>query len=131
MVERMVIDEERPSGPRSNEREPERSVEGWVVFVRGVHEEADEDALTEYFAEFGTVKNVNLNLDRRTGFVKGYAFIEYESRREAQTAIEEADGSKFLGQTLQVSYAFLEAPEQRVERKDRRGRGRSASPSQR
>ncbi|KAI8075799.1 uncharacterized protein B0P05DRAFT_546455 [Gilbertella persicaria] len=109
-----------------DETEPVRSIEGWIVIVRGLHEETEEEALSERFMEYGTIKNIHLNLDRRTGYVKGYAFIEYEARKEAEAAIMEANDEKFLGETIKVDYAFVKGPS--VDRHDRR-RDRSLSPA--
>ncbi|KAI8876127.1 RNA-binding domain-containing protein [Backusella circina FSU 941] len=105
--------------------EPSRSIEGWIIVVRGLHEETDEEGLTEKFMEYGVIKNVHLNLDRRTGYVKGYALIEYETRREAEIAIEQANGSDHLGEKIKVDFAFVKGPNNENKRESRRDRSMS------
>lgn len=86
---------------------PQRSVEGWIIFVTGLGEEAQEDDILDAFSEYGPVKSVHVHLDLQTGFCKGYALIEYNEKSEAQDAINALHGTTLFGKSLKVDWAFV------------------------
>jgi RNA-binding protein 8A len=87
-------------------RSPITAVEGFLILVSGLHEETNEDDLYELFADHGEIKQLHLNLDRRTGFVKGYALLEYASFKEAQAAIQALNGHQLHEKPLTVDWAL-------------------------
>lgn len=94
-----MIDQERGAGPG-------KSVEGFIIFIRNLHEEVQEDNIYDLLSKFGKIKNMHLNLDKHSGFAKGYCLIEYEKFEKAQKAVKFLDGREFLGEVLQGRRRF-------------------------
>lgn len=85
---------------------PLKSVEGYVLMITNLHEEMQEEDLQDTFGEHGEIKNCVLNLDRRTGYVKGYALLEYASSDEAKKTIAAFNGKEVAGKEVKVDWAF-------------------------
>ena len=60
--------------------------------VTNVSEDATDDDLRELFSRFGRVARVYIGRDRETGIGKGYAFVSFEDRAQAERAMEKVHG---------------------------------------
>jgi len=49
------------------------------IYVGNLSYEVSQEDLTEVFAEYGSVKRVQLPTDRETGRLRGFAFVEMGS----------------------------------------------------
>ncbi|MBL1179113.1 RNA recognition motif domain-containing protein [Pantanalinema sp. GBBB05] len=75
------------------------------VYVGNLSYEVTQDGLTQVFAEYGTVKRVQLPTDRETGRLRGFAFVEMETEAEESAAIEALDGAEWMGRDIKVNKA--------------------------
>jgi RNA recognition motif-containing protein len=76
-----------------------------AVFVGNLSLEVTQENLSEVFTEYGTVKSVKLPIDRETGRMRGFAFIEMSTEAEEAAAIEALDRSEWMGRDLKVNKA--------------------------
>ncbi|MDZ8070731.1 MAG: RNA-binding protein [Nostoc sp. DedQUE08] len=75
------------------------------IYVGNLSYEVKEDDLRQVFAEYGTVKNVQLPVDRETGRMRGFGFVELESDAQEQAAIDALDKAEWMGRSLKVNKA--------------------------
>ena len=75
------------------------------IYVGNLSYDVTQDDLSEVFAEYGTVKRVQLPTDRETGRPRGFGFVEMSSENEEQKAIEALDGAEWMGRDIKVNKA--------------------------
>jgi len=75
------------------------------IYVGNLSYEVTQEALSAVFAEYGSVKRVQLPTDRETGRLRGFGFVEMSSDAEEAAAIEALDGAEWLGRDLKVNKA--------------------------
>jgi RNA recognition motif-containing protein len=75
------------------------------IYVGNLSYAVTQEDLSSIFAEYGTVKRVQLPTDRETGRPRGFGFVEMETDAEETAAIEALDGAEWMGRDLKVNKA--------------------------
>jgi len=79
-------------------------MQGSKLYVGNFVYATNDDQLTELFAEYGEVVEVNIIGN------KGFGFVEMSSSEEAEAAKEALDGTEIQGRTLRVDEARPKKP---------------------
>jgi RNA recognition motif-containing protein len=69
-----------------------------------------QDDLAQLVAQYGTVVNVTLIMDKMSGRSKGFGFAEFESEEQAQAAIAALNEMEVDGRKLMVKIALPPKP---------------------
>jgi len=75
------------------------------IYVGNLSYQVTEADLNSVFAEYGSVKRVQLPTDRETGRMRGFGFVEMSTDAEEEAAIEALDGAEWMGRDLKVNKA--------------------------
>ena len=75
------------------------------IYVGNLSYEATEDDIREAFAQFGTVTEVNIIMDRETGRPRGFGFVEMANDDEGRAAIEGLNLQRIKNRAITVNEA--------------------------
>jgi RNA recognition motif-containing protein len=75
------------------------------IYVGNLSYEVTQEDLSAVFAEYGSVKRIQLPTDRETGRLRGFAFVEMGTEAEETAAIEALDGAEWMGRDMKVNKA--------------------------
>lgn len=75
------------------------------LFVGNLPYDVTEAELRAHFAAVGPLTSLALPIDRDTGRPRGFAFVEFRERADAEEAIRHLNNQEFKGRTLAVSEA--------------------------
>ncbi|WKX95108.1 hypothetical protein Q1695_011959 [Nippostrongylus brasiliensis] len=87
--------------------------------------------LRRMFDKYGEIGDIHIPRDKYTRQSKGFGFVRFYSRRDAEYAMDRTDGRWVEGREIRVAMARYERPIDERGAYTRRGRSRSRSPRRR
>ncbi|KAF9920168.1 translation initiation factor eIF3 subunit g [Modicella reniformis] len=83
----------------------ERREDQPTLRVTNLSEDVTDSDVMDLFNRFGHISRVFLARDRETNVCKGFAFVSFSSREDAQRALETVDGRGYDNLILRVEWA--------------------------
>ncbi|MEW6084066.1 MAG: ATP-binding protein [Chloroflexota bacterium] len=76
------------------------------IYVTNIPYEIDEGDIYELFSEAGNVEDIYIAVNRETGHPRGFAFIGFENREQAEKAVAKFNGTFLGNRRIAVTFAY-------------------------
>nr|XP_023018945.1 nucleolysin TIAR-like [Leptinotarsa decemlineata] len=92
------------------------------IFVGDLSPEIETDTLREAFAPFGEISNCRIVRDPQTLKSKGYAFVSFVKKAEAENAIQAMNGQWLGSRSIRTNWSTRKPPPPRTEKPQQRAK---------
>ncbi|KAK4554287.1 E3 ubiquitin-protein ligase pub1 [Recurvomyces mirabilis] len=90
---------------QSNTTSKEDTSNHFHIFVGDLSNEVNDEILLQAFTAFGTVSEARVMWDMKTGRSRGYGFVAYRDRGEAEKALSSMDGEWLGSRAIRCNWA--------------------------
>lgn len=94
------------------------------IFVGDLSPEIETETLREAFAPFGEISNCRIVRDPQTMKSKGYAFVSFVKKAEAENAIQAMNGQWLGSRSIRTNWSTRKPPQPREQNKSGQKLGR-------
>lgn len=75
------------------------------LFIKNIDGSVNEVLLESIFSQFGVVEETKIVYDKITWESRGFGFVSFKKKEDAEKAIAELDGKELVGKKLSVTVA--------------------------
>ncbi|CAI7650957.1 unnamed protein product [Penicillium manginii] len=90
---------------QSNNTNKEDTSNHFHIFVGDLSNEVNDDVLTQAFSAFGSVSEARVMWDMKTGRSRGYGFVAFRDRTDADKALNAMDGEWLGSRAIRCNWA--------------------------
>lgn len=90
---------------QSNNSNKEDTSNHFHIFVGDLSNEVNDEVLTQAFSAFGSVSEARVMWDMKTGRSRGYGFVAFRDRGDAEKALSSMDGEWLGSRAIRCNWA--------------------------
>ncbi|KAL1994388.1 hypothetical protein VTN49DRAFT_3057 [Thermomyces lanuginosus] len=90
---------------QSSNQNKEDTSNHFHIFVGDLSNEVNDEVLLQAFSAFGSVSEARVMWDMKTGRSRGYGFVAFRERADAEKAISKMDGEWLGSRTIRCNWA--------------------------